>query len=233
MKSAGYWLVSALRVAYGRTKGWIREFLDAISRRKPASVSYRYLARQLAARFEASGRNPCIVFSSADSLEASCDVLMMTAYFLHDELGARVLLVDGSLTDGGVSDRFGYAGEAGLIDYFCESGDTLNDCFKPTANPGVYVLPAGKMPNQGRPAVRSQSVQVLLDNLSEQFDYVLIQQGLVTLDTRYMVFAQLADLVLLYTEEGGTLVNEYEACQKIFRDYQIQNVGLVMLEAGK
>lgn len=230
--SAGYRLISALRVAYGRTRGWVREFLDEIRRRKPASISYRYLARQLAARFEASERNPCIVFSSAESLEASCDVLMMIAYILHDELGARVLLVDGSLTAGGASDRFGYAGEAGLIDYFCESGDTLNDCFRPTANPGVYVLPAGKMPKQGRPAVQFQSVKTLLEKLSEQFDYVLIQQGSITLDTRYLAFAQLADLVLLYTEEGGTLVDEYEACQKIFRDYQIQNVGLIMLESG-
>ena len=232
LKSAGGWLVSTLKAAYVRTREFFREFLDAITRRKPASISYRYLSRQLAARFTSNERAPCIVFSSADSLETSCDVVMMIAHYLHDELEARVLLVDGSLTSGGVSDRLGYADKAGLIDYFCESGDNLDGHFQPTANPGVFVLPAGRVPNKGRPVVRTGAVKSLLDDLSARFDYILIQQGSITLDTRYMVFAQQADYVLLYTEEGGTLVSEYEASQKIFRDYNIENIGFVMLESG-
>lgn len=232
MNSAGNWLVLTSKRAYGRTRIWIKDFLDAINRKKPASIDYRYLARQLTGQFAESEKNPCIVFSSVDSLEASCDVLMMIAYYLHDELEARVLLVDGSLTSGGVGDRFGYAGEPGLIDYFCESGDTLDDNIKPTSTPGVFLLPAGKMPKEGRPVVRSESVKALMEKLNSQFDFVLVQQGPVTLDTRYMVFARLADLVLLYLEEGSTLASELEASQKIFRDYQIQNVGFILLKSS-
>ena len=67
----------------------------------------------------------------------------------------------------------------------------------------------------------------------DQFDFILIQQGSITLDTRYLMFAQLADLVLLCCEEGATLVSEFEACQEIFREYEVENVGVILLEAGE
>ena len=209
---------------------WIRDFIDTVTRTKPASISYRYLARHIAVRFEDNERTKCIVFSSADWLTVSNDVLLMVAYFLHTELNTRVLLVDGSFRDDGVSDRFGFTQEAGLSECLYESGHTLSHYIKPTANPGVFVLPAGKLSDQAKHPVEAQSFLSRLEKLN-QFDYVLIQQGPIVLDTRYLTFAQSADLVLLYVREGSTLVSELKECQKIFRDYKIQNVGLIISEA--
>lgn len=223
-------LVSTWKAVYGWGRDSIRDFVDELTRRKPASISYRYLARELSDRFAGLEKTPRIVFSCADSLEASCEILILIAHYLQDELGGKVLLVDQTFRSGGVSDRFGYAGEPGLTECLFESGHSVENYIKPTADPGVSILPAGNVSGKGRRPLNTQSVSVLLDGL-DQFDYVLMQQGSITMDTRYLEFAQSADLVLLYVEEGKTLVSEFEACQKIFRDYQVRDLGLIMLEA--
>lgn len=222
-------LVSMSKVAYGWGRDWIRHLTDDITRRKPASISYRYLARELSERFAGYESTPRIVFSCADSLEASSEVLILVAHFLQDEIGGKVLLVDQTFRSGGVSDRFGYTGEAGLAECLFESGHSVTNYIKTTADPGVFVLPAGRVTGQGNRLLNTQSAMSLLDELN-QFDYVLMQQGSITMDTRYLDFAQLADLVLLCVEEGKTLVSEFEACQKIFRDYKVQELGLIMME---
>jgi len=222
-------LVSMSRAVYGWGRDWINHLIDEISRRKPVSISYRYLARELSDRFADHESTPRIVFSCAASLEASSEVLILIAHFLQDEIGGKVLLVDQTFRSGGVSDRFGYTGEAGLTECLFESGHSVTNYIKTTADPGVFVLPAGRASGKGKRLLKTQSVASLLDELN-QFDYVLMQQGSITMDTRYLDFARLADLVLLCVEEGKTLVSEFEACQKIFHDYNVQELGLVMME---
>jgi Mrp family chromosome partitioning ATPase len=231
MMSAIDRLVVTLKAVFVSGRAWIREIIVAVTRRKPASISYRFLAHQVAVHFAGSDSTRSIVFSSADSAGLSSDTLLMVALFLHEELGSKVLLVDGSFTGGGVSERFGFTAEAGLSECLYGSGHNLNEYIKSTANPGVFVLPAGRISSQIRRPVDSQTVRSMLDELG-QFDFVFIQQGSITLDTRYLIFAQLADLVLLYCEEGATMISDFEACQKLFREYGISNVGVILLEAG-
>ncbi len=215
---------------YGWCRRQVRHFIDSITRKKYASISYRYLARELADRFAHHTGAPRIVFSCLDSLEASTDVLLMIAHFIQDETGGQVLLVDHSLRNGGVSSRFGHSSAAGFSECLYESGHSVQDYFKSTDHPGVFVLPAGKIFGRGLCSFESQSVTALLNEFN-QFDYVLIQQGSITTDTRYLDFARLADLVLLVVEEGNTPVSEFEFCQKIFRDHGIQDWGVILSES--
>ncbi len=220
------------KAAYTRARSWSGDLIDIITSRRFASTSYRFLALQIALKFADSESTPCIVFSAADPAEMSSDTLSMVALFLHEELGSNVLLVDGSFTNSGVSDLFGFTEEVGLTECLNDVEININDCIKPTANPGVFVFPAGQVSSQIRRPAESQAVRVLMHEL-DQFDFILIQQGSITLDTRYLIFAQLADLVLLCCEEGATLVSEFEACQEIFREYEVGNVGVILLEAGE
>ena len=224
-------LVSVAKTLYRMGTGWIRDLIDSASGRKPASISYRFLAHQIADKFEGSESRPCIVFSAADSGGLGSDTSLMVALFLHEELGSKVLLVDGSFTAGGITERVGLTAEAGLSEYLDDPGRDLSDYIKPTASSGVFVLPAGRASHKITRPPGGQAVRSILDELT-QFDYILIQQGSIAEDTRYLAFAQSADLVLLYCEEGATLVSNYEASRNILREYEIQNVGVILLEAG-
>jgi len=215
--------------AWEFTRDAVKQLIARLTYRRYASISYRYLARDLYDQFAEHEGTPRIVFSCADSLQACSETLILIAHYLQEEVGGNVLLIDQTFKAGGVSDRFGYNGAAGLADCLFESGHLAEEYVQSTADPGVFIMPAGSATGQGTGPLKADSVRALLEKF-DHFDYVFMQQGSITMDTRYLEFARAADLVLLVVEEGKTAVAEFEECQNLFRDYQVKEMGVVMLE---
>ena len=108
------WLIARWNKGLKGVKRRIRAFTDSVLRRKHPSVSYRFLAQQIEGRFADHSGSRTIVFSSADPQDISTETLLTIAYFLHVELGKKVLLVDGSFGLSDLSDRLDSLTDAGL-----------------------------------------------------------------------------------------------------------------------
>ena len=105
------------------------------------------------------------------------------------------------------------------------------------AAPGVIdVITAEDLPDRGRPI----PTRMFHDEASNRFlqrplaDGVVRYSGepvaVVVADTRYLVAAAKADLILLLVEEGVTPVDELDRCLSVFRGHQISNIRLVLCE---
>lgn len=215
--------------AMGWLRGRLGRFLPARDRgTEGAARPYRYFARQLAVDLPLGQTGRALVISSTQPLEASNETLLMFSYFMRLELDCSILLIDGTFRENGVGTRLGHRGEAGFADLVYGTVRSLPELVRATPRRGISVLPAGRVPAEPARQIDPANVAALLQEAQRRFDYVLLQQGSILDDTRFLLCAGGADLVLLIVEEGVTLADELERCKKVFRHHQIANVRLVL-----
>ena len=119
----------------------------------------------------------------------------------------------------------------GLMDLVYDSGHDPFDAIQETSRHNIALLPAGR-PRVGRPMpIGAARVGDLYRQLCARFDYVVVQQGSIIADTRYLVCAAKADLILMLVEEGVTPVDELDRSLDVFRGHQISGLRLVTLRA--
>jgi len=223
--------VRQIRNATSALAKTVQERLQTLRPKKElASKTYRFLAQQLAKDVAGVAGTPKIVFSSTGSLELSSEILLMLAYFLQDEFRCRILLIDGTFRRGGISNRLGLANPIGFLDYLCSEERQPKTPIVSTGNKNVFVMPSGSTPSLGKQVADRDLIVSRLNTAAQGFSYVIVQQDRILNDSRYLVFNEIADLVLLHAVEQKTRQNELEICQKIYEDHSIRGVRLVLSE---
>lgn len=230
------------RLAEG-TGGAFQAFLTRLSTRftvfrRPrtevgsAALSYRFLARQIENDLPSGELGRTILLSSSMPQAMSNEASLMFAHAMTEELGARVLLVDGTFGDRGVGAAVGVKGEAGFQDLLYESGPLDPSLIRQTDKRGIFVLPSGR-PRKGAPRpIEPERLLKVYEELTARFSYVLVQQGAITVDTRYLVCAARTDLILILVQEGLTPVNDLDRCLEVLQSRQITSFRLVLCESG-
>jgi Mrp family chromosome partitioning ATPase len=209
--------------------GWLRRLLrDSRTKGSTAALSYRFLARQIDVDLPHTEAGRTILISSSVPQGSSNEAVLMFAHAMVAELGSQILVVDGTLGDDAVGDLLGHAGEVGLIDFIHGRDRSVADLIKPTTRQNICVLPAGRPRSGDLQPMEAARVVALYTELRNRFDYILVQQGPIILDTRYLVFAAKADLVLVLVEEGVTHLSELDRCLDTFSSHQIAEVRLVL-----
>jgi Mrp family chromosome partitioning ATPase len=154
------------------------------------------------------------------------DTLSMLGWYLHDELGREILLIDGGFRDSELSRYFGHDLEPGLSDILRgEAG--LGECVLNIA-PGISLLPGGTDIARPGEVFDPRKVEGLLKEVRAKWSYALVGHPSVSSDTRYMTWAALSDLVLLLAEEGGTRLADVEAANEIYHQNAVRQVQLLM-----
>lgn len=209
--------------------GWMGNLLNFFAPKDPASRSYRYLARKIEEDLGDECKSRTLILTSPCSADLVADTLMMFSYFLQDELDCKVLMVDGTFRKDGLSRRFMPGVYPGFMDLlYGNEALEADDLVVPTGRRNIFMLPSGNSPKSGFSSLNPEKVKSLLRQLESGFDYILIQQGSILRDTRYLPFTSMVDRILLLVEEGETLVSELEECQRLFQEYRLSNVRLVM-----
>ena len=212
--------------------GWLDRILGSFGKRAPASRSFRYLARKIELSIPPGDRGRTIVLTSPGSMKVSTETLLMFSYVMQDEIGCKVLLVDATFRDDGVGARLGHRLAPGFMELLYNDEHNFDALVYPTRRQNIHILPAGVLTGKVLPSLAPDRVRPILDTACDRFDYVLIQQGSVLGDTRYVPIARAADLILLLVEDGVTPVEELEECQRLFRDHQVSNIRVVMSKQG-
>jgi Mrp family chromosome partitioning ATPase len=195
---------------------------------RSASRSYRYLARQIAADFPYREGGRTILISSPGPLELISNTLLMFACYTREELGCRLLLVDGTFREDGVGAVLGHADAPGFRELLYGTEYRLADLICATERPGISLLPAGRPPRQALLSTEIARASSIFSEARRSFDYVLLQEASILTDSRYLSFTGFADLLLLVVEEGATSLGELDRCEKLLRDHQIANARLIL-----
>ena len=87
--------------------------------------------------------------------------------------GKKVLLIDGDMRKGHLHEYFGLARSPGLSGLILGQISVIDACH-PTEVENLFLMPTGVMPPNPADLLMSEQFGVILDQLSEQFDLVLI-----------------------------------------------------------
>jgi capsular exopolysaccharide synthesis family protein len=112
------------------------------------------------------------------------------------ELGSRVLLIDADMRRPSAHKLLGAGGHPGLSTYLTTDTD-VGKLINNPSNPGLSLLPGGPIPSNPATLISSPKMKQLLELLSNQYDYILIDSpplGYVT------------DAVILSTMVGGVVL---------------------------
>ena len=193
--------------------------------RNPRAESFRSLRTNL--QFVNIGNGPrSYVITSSIPGEGKSTTAANLAISLA-ETGARVALIDGDLRLPKVAEYLGIEGAVGLTDVLI--GRTpLVDVMQKWGRGELYVLPAGRIPPNPSELLGSNAMSKLLNTLTSEFDYVLVDTPPLLLVTDAAVVSKLTGGAIITAASGITKKNELAAAVRSLDHIGSRLVGIVV-----
>ncbi len=114
---------------------------------------------------------------------------------------AKVLLIDADLRRPSVAGYLGIEGSVGLTTLLIQRA-TIDDVIQPWGSAGLYVIPSGAVPPNPAELVGSKTMARLIKQMSEQFDYVIIDTPPLLPVTDAALIAKMTSGVLMVAGAG-------------------------------
>jgi capsular exopolysaccharide synthesis family protein len=141
--------------------------------------------------------------------------------------GKRVLLIDGDLRRPSLHRRIGDANETGLTSVLLGE-QTLADAVKPTAVPGLSLLPSGPSTPDPARLVESLRLRQLLLDVEETCDVAVVDTPPLLAVNDALVIARAVDGLVLIVESGKTSRRELAEARARLDRAEVAPLGLVL-----
>jgi capsular exopolysaccharide synthesis family protein len=115
----------------------------------------------------------------------------------------RVLLLEGDVRRPSLSSTLGVGDNPGICEWLLDKRSLLASIYH-LEEAGLWVLPAGKAPNNPLEILQSGKLTALMDELGKLFDWTIIDSPPILPLADTSVWMRLADGVLLVTRQGVT-----------------------------
>ena len=152
-----------------------------------------------------------IVITSSNSSEGKSTVAGNLAFSLSQN-GSRTLLIDCDLRKPSLHKKFLIPNDKGITDVLFDKQD-LKEVIKKIEN-NLYVLPCGTIPPN--PA---ETMEEFLDELSINYDYIILDTPPVLAVTDAQLLAAKSDATVLVVKanktKGKTVINSYKELEKV------------------
>ncbi|MEP7337851.1 MAG: polysaccharide biosynthesis tyrosine autokinase [Acidobacteriota bacterium] len=174
--------------------------LTQIEANSPVAESYRQLRTALL--LSSAGHAPrTLLFTSSQPAEGKTTTSVNTAISLA-QTGAAVLIVDADLRRPRVHKVFGLKNNAGLSNYLAGEGELAS--LIQIAMPNLYVLPVGPLPPNPAELLGSVKMKNVVETLSSNFDYVVIDSPPVSSFADSLILSSLVEGVIIVVKGGVT-----------------------------
>jgi succinoglycan biosynthesis transport protein ExoP len=143
------------------------------------------------------------------------------------ETGARVALIDGDLRLPRIAEYMGIEGAVGLTDVLIGRAE-LADVLQKWGRNMLFVLPSGRIPPNPSELLGSNNMTKLLNLLSSEFTYVIIDSPPLLLVTDAAVISKLAGGAILVAASGRTKRSEIVGAVKALDHIGSRLLGVVV-----
>ncbi|WP_210480591.1 polysaccharide biosynthesis tyrosine autokinase [Naasia sp. SYSU D00948] len=193
--------------------------------RNPRAESFRALRTNL--QFVSiEGRPRSIVVTSSLPGEGKSTTTANLAIAMA-ETGAKVVIIDGDLRLPRLAEYMGLEGAVGLTDVLIGRAQVA-DVLQRWGKGYLFVLPAGRVPPNPSELLGSRAMVQLLQQLTEQFDFVLIDAPPLLPVTDAAVLSRFTGGALVITAAGRTRKNELSAALRSLEHLGSRVLGVVM-----
>ncbi|MGE0883035.1 MAG: GumC family protein [Blastocatellales bacterium] len=167
-----------------------------------SSIAESYRQLRTALLLSSAGHAPrTLLITSSQPAEGKTTTSVNTAISLA-QTGASVLIVDADLRRPRVHKIFGLKNNAGLSNYLAGEGELAS--LIQVAVPNLYVLPVGPLPPNPAELLGSPKMKNVVDMLSANFDYVVIDSPPVSSFADSLILSALVEGVIIVVKGGVT-----------------------------
>jgi capsular exopolysaccharide synthesis family protein len=150
-----------------------------------------------------------VLITSTIPQEGKSTISANLACALAQSTDEKVLLVEGDLRRPSLLRMFGVDGVPGITEYIQEEGSQLSDVYG-LDDAGIWILPAGETAGNPLELLQSQRLQVLMQQLTAYFDWIIIDSPPVLPLADTSIWMRMADGILLVTRQGTTEKHELQ-----------------------
>jgi capsular exopolysaccharide synthesis family protein len=144
-----------------------------------------------------------LLITSTIPEEGKSTVAANLATILARRQQPKILLLEGDLRRPSLCKQFGLGRIPGLSEWLHGEPRTIKDIYR-LEGPNLWLLPAGRPPDNPLELMQSGRLSELLNQLSGWFDWIIIDSPPILPLADTSVWARLADGILLVTREGIT-----------------------------
>jgi capsular exopolysaccharide synthesis family protein len=135
-----------------------------------------------------------IMISSAQSQEGKTMLASNLALSIA-RTGRRTLLVDGDMRRPSVAPLFGVPEGPGIAEVL-RGEAAVAECFRPSAMPGLTLLPAGRCCRQAIQELAREGIENLFRQLREEFDFIVVDSSPILPVSDSLLLGRLVDAVV-------------------------------------
>ncbi|MBK8959389.1 MAG: hypothetical protein IPM80_13370 [Proteobacteria bacterium] len=194
-------------------------------------MAYSRLAMRLERDLLHEEHGASVLIMAADYDRVAIEASTELAWHFAEDLGRRVLLVDGSFGRNGLTKALGGDRAPGLQDILTSGAPmdaALRAAMRRTAHPAISFVACGSQQSAQRPAARAAALGQFLSVAAALCDFVLVQGPAVSRASRTLAFGPLVDATLLIALEGELSLSEIANAQTILNECGAERVGLVL-----
>jgi capsular exopolysaccharide synthesis family protein len=144
-----------------------------------------------------------VLITSTIPQEGKSTISANLACALAQSSDEKTLLIEGDLRRPSLLKMFGIEKVRGISECVRDEGRVLSGIYR-LENAGCWILPAGQSPSNPLELLQSQRLHVLMDRLTEYFDWIIIDSPPVLPLADTSIWMRMADGVLLVTRQGTT-----------------------------
>lgn len=194
--------------------------------RNVLNEAFRVLRTNL--EFMSGGQSEVILLTSFNSGSGKTFLTMNLAASLAIK-GKHVLVIDGDLRHGSLSDYIG-SPENGLSDYLAKRTDDLKGIIRPVAAQyaGLDMIPVGTIPPNPTELLFGEPMRLLLTETRARYDYVFIDCPPVDIVADTQILEKLTDRTLFVVRAGLLERNMLQQIDKAYREQKFKKLSVIL-----
>jgi capsular exopolysaccharide synthesis family protein len=187
-----------------------------------AIEQYKLLRTNLNFTLPQGEKCPVIGMTSAMRGEGKSTTAINLSYVLAEK-GSNVLLIDGDLRMPTIAKKMKTSNDRGLTDLLMGSDAKMSE-FKSDMLSNWYIVPSGDIPPNPSELLGSKRMQIILNELKQNFDYIIIDLPPVNLVSDALSISEMLSGLVVVIREDYTEKKEIEAC---FRQLSFSDVNVL------
>lgn len=166
-----------------------------------ATEAYKLLRTNIMFSFSDEGKGHVIGVTSSVQSEGKSSTACNMAYVLS-ESGSKVLLLEGDLRKPTVSSKLGLERTPGVTNLLIGKGDFHDVIQHCPLTPAVDVITCGDIPPNPSELLGSARMERLMDQLREEYDYIVLDLPPVTVVSDSLSVSKMLDGVVMVVRSG-------------------------------
>jgi len=195
--------------------------------RSAISEQFRALRTNLSFYLKSKNENVILLTSSMSGEGKS-----FTAINLGNILalaGKKVLLMELDLRKPGLSAKLGVANEIGFSNFTIDSNIKASNIIKPLSiSKNMFILSSGPLPPNPAETLMSDRVPDLIEQLKNEFDYIIMDAPPVGIITDAQLLSEYADVTIYLVRQKVTQKNQLAIVEDLYKNGKMKNLGIVV-----